>query len=160
LRVGGAGDRALSRIMEYACPAKIIPFGFVMTPLERNGRKLIGVLVQYFPTGCICEDLRRQFERDTGLARQSFYNALKYAKEQSWIVGGGKDPRDQYQLYTLNPNGSWKEPLPSTGEVLEKEALEKDQLEYLVDSKTQQIDELQGDSSAYVSGVTAAMPTE
>ena len=66
------------------------------TPLEKNARKLIGVL-QRFSMGATCEDLRRQFEQDTGLVRQSFYNALKYGKGQGWIVGGGS-PHNQNQL--------------------------------------------------------------
>ena len=64
-----------------------------MTPLEKNARRLVGLLVQTFPTGATCEDLRRQFEKDTSLVRHSFYNALNYAKEQCWIVGGGRDQR-------------------------------------------------------------------
>src|SRR5262249_55611091 len=110
-----------------------------MTPIEKNARRLVGVLAQHFPAGATCEDLRRQFEKDTSLARQSFYNALLYVKTQGWIVGGGKDRRDQYQLYTLNADASWKEPVASIGE-----GLEKDRLEYLVNSQTKQIEKLQG----------------
>src|SRR5262249_4327498 len=112
-----------------------------MPPLEKNARRLVGVMVQHFPTGATCEDLRRQFERDTSLARQSFYNALNYVKGQGWFLGGGKDRRDQYQVYTLNADDvSWKEPVASIGE-----GLEKDQLEHLVGSQTLQIEELQGE---------------
>ncbi len=112
-----------------------------MLPIEKNARRLVGVLVQHFPRGGICEDLRRQFEKDTSLARQSFYNALSYAKNQGWIVGGARDQRDQYQLYNLNPDGSWKEPATeSIGE-----GLEKDRLEYLVDSQTRQLEGLQSE---------------
>ena len=111
-----------------------------MSPLETNARKLIGVMVQYFPVGATCEDLRRQFEKDTSLARQSFYNALNYAKGQGWLVGGGKDRRDQYQLYTLNTDASWKEPVTSIGE-----GLEKDRLEHLANSQAVQIEEMKGE---------------
>jgi hypothetical protein len=97
-------------------------------------------MAQHFPAGVTCEDLRRQFEKDTSLARQSFYNTLLYVKAQGWIVGGGRDRRDQYQLYSLNPDASWKEPVASIGE-----GLEKDQLEYLAHSQTRQIAELQGE---------------
>jgi hypothetical protein len=91
-----------------------------------------------------CEDLRRQFEKDASLRRQSFYNALHHAKGQGWIVGGGS-PHNQNQLYTLNPDGSWKE-LASNGEGIgEAVGLDKDRLEYLVESRTQQIDELQSE---------------
>jgi hypothetical protein len=111
-----------------------------MSPIEKNARCLVGVLAQHFPGGATCEDLRRQFEKDTSLARQSFYNSLSYAKEQHWIVGGGRDRRDQYQLYALNADASWKEPVTSIGE-----GLEKDRLEYLADSQAVQIQELQGE---------------
>ena len=113
-----------------------------MTPIEKNARRLIGVMVNHFPGGATCEDLRRQFEKETGLARQSFYNALHHSKGQGWIVGGGS-PRDQNQLYNLSPNGSWKEePVVSIGEGV-GEVLDKDWLEYLVNSQNQQIGELQ-----------------
>jgi hypothetical protein len=111
------------------------------TPIEKNGRALVEVLVQHFPSGGTSEELRRQFEKDTSLvAPLSFYSALKFGKNQGWIVGGGRD-----QPYTLASDGSWREPIPSIRETLEKEALEKDRLEYLVDSKAQQIEELQGE---------------
>ena len=122
-----------------------------MSPREKNGRILIRIMAQHFPAGVTCEDLRRQFEKDTSLARQSFYNALRYVKTQGWIVGGGRDRRDQYQLYTLNADASWKEPVTSIGE-----GLEKDQLEYLADSQTLQIVELQSEFSGYAIGVQAA----
>jgi hypothetical protein len=111
-----------------------------MLPIEKNARRLVGVLVQHFPTGAITEDLRRQFERDTGLARQSFYNCLKYAKQQGWFIGGRRDRQGrQDPYYNLNPDGCWKEPR-STGEAV---GLDKDQLEYLVDSQLQRIAGLQ-----------------
>jgi hypothetical protein len=107
------------------------------TPLEANARLLIGVLARHFPsTGGTSEDLRRRFEKTTLLARQSFYNALRYAKQQGWIVGGGP-----HRLYTLNPDNRWKE--PSTASIGER--LEKDRLEYLVDSQADQIEDLQGE---------------
>src|SRR5262249_6336644 len=112
---------------------------FAMSPIEKNARCLVGVLARHFPGGATCEDLRRQFEKDTSLAQQSFYNTLSYAKQQHWIVGGGRDRRDQYQLYSLNPDGSWKEPVTSIGE-----GLEKDRLEYLADLQAVQIEDLQG----------------
>jgi len=115
-----------------------------MSPIEKNARRLVGVLVQHFPAGATCEDLRRQFEKDTSLALQSFYNALNYVKGQGWFVGGGKDRWEQRdQLYTLNPDGCWKEPPVSIGEQLEKARLDNDRLEYLANSKMRQIGELQ-----------------
>jgi hypothetical protein len=107
------------------------------TPLEANARLLIGVLARYFPTGATCEDLRRRFEKNTSLARQSFYNALRYAKQQGWFVGGGP-----HQLYTLSTDGSWKEPPVSVGEQLDAAKRNNDRLEYLADSREVQIEEL------------------
>src|SRR6516225_3674145 len=113
-----------------------------MSPIEKNARRLVGVLVQHFPAGATCEDLRKQFEKDTSLNRQSFYNALRYVKEQGWFVGGGKDRWEQRdQLYTLNPDNSWKEPAPkSIGERLGE--MDKTQLESLAGLQTLQIEEL------------------
>jgi len=114
------------------------------TPLEANARLLIGVLAKHFPTGATCEDLRRRFEKNTSLARQSFYNALRYAKKQGWFVGGGA-----HQLYSLNPNNSWKEPPVSVGapvgEQLEAAKRNSDRLEYLVDLQAGRIEGLQGE---------------
>jgi hypothetical protein len=110
-----------------------------MTPIEKNARTLVGVLV-HFPAGATCEDLRKQFEQDTSLNRQSFYNALRYVKERGWFVGGGS----RSQLYTLNSDNSWKEPPPkSVGERLGE--MDKDQLEYLAGSQAVQIEDLQGE---------------
>ena len=104
-----------------------------MTPIEKNARRLIGVLVQHFPAGATCEDLRRQFEKDTSLNRQSFYNALRYTKEQRWIVGGGS-----HRLYHLNSDNSWKPaPTKSIGDLIGE--MDKDQLEYLAGSQAVQI---------------------
>src|SRR6516162_10042773 len=115
-----------------------------MSPIEKNARRLVGVLVQHFPAGATCEDLRRQFEKDTSLARQSFYNALNYVKGQGWFVGGGKDRWEQRdQLYSLNPDGSWKPPPVSIGEQLETAKRNNDRLEYLADSRARQIEGLQ-----------------
>ena len=94
-----------------------------MLQFEKNARRLIRVMVEHFPHGGTSEDLRKQFATDTGLILQSFYNALKYCKTQGWLVGGGRG-----ELYTLSPDGSWKEPTPSIRETLEKEALDKDRL--------------------------------
>jgi hypothetical protein len=102
------------------------------------------VLAKHFPTRATCEDLRRRFEKNTSLARQSFYNALRYAKQQGWFVGGGS-----HQLYTLNPDGCWKEFPKSTGapvgEQLEAAKRNNDRLEYLVDLQAERIEGLQGE---------------
>jgi hypothetical protein len=111
-----------------------------MTPIEKNARWLVGVMVKHFPNGATSEDLRRQFEKDTTLVRQSFYNALRLVKERGWFVREGGD-----RLYHLNGDGSWREPTASIGEQLEKERLEKDRLEYLTNSQDRHIGELQGE---------------
>jgi hypothetical protein len=132
------------------------------TPLEANARLLIGVLAKHFPTGATCEDLRRRFEKNTSLARQSFYNALRYAKEQGWFVGGG-----MHRLYSLNPDGTWKEPPVSVGapvgEQLEAAKRNNDRLEYLMDLQEGRIEGLQGEveylrdwSSGGVNGVAVS----
>src|SRR5262245_36383503 len=61
-----------------------------MPPMEKNGRTLIRIMAQHFPAGVTCEDLRRQFEKDTSLARQSFYNALLYVKARGLDCRRGK----------------------------------------------------------------------
>jgi hypothetical protein len=115
------------------------------TPIERNARKLVDVLARYFPEGVTTEDLRRQYEMDTGLKRQTFYYAFGDAKQRNWIVGGG----DQGKLNILNPNGSWKKPpLTSTGEVLDR-----DRLEHVVSLQTAQIEELQGENQRLLDGI-------
>jgi hypothetical protein len=101
-------------------------------------------MVQHFSVGATCEDLRKRFEKDTSLNRQSFYDALKYVKEQHWFVGGGKDRWEQRgQLYSLNPDGSWKPPPISVGEQLEIAKRNNDRLECLAGSQAQQIEGLQ-----------------
>jgi hypothetical protein len=111
----------------------------MITPLEKNARRLIGVVAEHFPIGGTSEDLRIRFEKETFLARQSFYDALRYAKGQSWLVGGGGKDR----LYVLNPDNSWKEPLPSIGEKQDCVLRDNNRLGYLLDSREEQIEELQ-----------------
>jgi hypothetical protein len=105
---------------------------------ETNARRLVAVLLQHFPIGGTSEDLRKQFEIATGLVNQSFYNALKHAKQQKWLIGGGRG-----QPYCLSPDGSWKEPdIASIGESIGV-SRDKSELEYLVGTQTRQIGELQ-----------------
>ena len=117
------------------------PFRFAISPVvtERNARRLVDIMAQDFAGGATSEELRIRFEEVTGLKRQMFYDTLSYAKYRGWLVGGG-----QSKLYTLNSDGSWKPPPPSTGEPA-GEPLSRDQLEYLADSRAQQIEELQSE---------------
>jgi hypothetical protein len=111
------------------------PFKFVIDPIvtERNARRLIDVLAQ-FPGGATSEELRIRFEEVTTLKRQTFYDTLNYVKYRRWFVGGGGSNKP----YQLNPDCSWKPPPTSVGR-----AVEKDRMQYLVESQTQQIAELQ-----------------
>jgi hypothetical protein len=113
------------------------PFNFPIDPvvLERNARRLIDVLAQ-LRGGATSEELRIKFEEIAGRKRQTFYDALSYVKYRRWIVGGGGNNRP----YELNPDGSWKPPPESVGQ-----AVEKDRMQYLVESQTLQIEGLQGE---------------
>jgi hypothetical protein len=63
---------------------------------------------QYFALhGATTEVLRRKFEEETKLKRQTFCNALVCAKAKQWIVGLGQ----QGVPNILNPNGCWMEAL-------------------------------------------------
>jgi len=110
-----------------------------MSPLEKNGRQLIGVMVRCFPLGGTTEELRREFEKATFLRRQSFYETLRYCKQQGWLTGGGSPTRHGVS-YQLDPAGSWKP--PSAGESAGEPPLSRDQLEFLADSQAQQLAEL------------------
>jgi AraC-like DNA-binding protein len=56
-----------------------------MLPIEKNARRLIAV-AQHFPSGATSDELRGEFEKVTALARPAFYEALRFAKEQRWLV--------------------------------------------------------------------------
>ena len=105
-----------------------------MSPLETNARKLIELVVQRFPLGGKDAELQRQFAKDCGLRRQSFFYALRHAREVGWLV------KDQGLLYQLDPRGSWK---PKSTEPGAEPALNRDQLEYLADARAQKIAELE-----------------
>jgi hypothetical protein len=115
-------------------------FRFAINPVvqEGNARRLVDIMAQSFSSGATSEELRRCYEAVTGLRRQAYYDSLKFAKYRHWIVGGG----GQGELYRLNADGSWKPRQVSAGE-LTGEPLSRDQLEYIADSRAQQIDELQ-----------------
>jgi hypothetical protein len=102
--------------------------------VERNVRQLIDILATY-PEGATTEDLRRQFELETGLGRQSYYNTLAAAKTRQWIVSGDA----QGKLNVLSPDGSWKPPPRTyTGVVLER-----DRLEHVANVRNERIEELE-----------------
>jgi hypothetical protein len=72
---------------------------------EKNARRLVSILA-LFSTGASCEELHSKFGKITSLGNATFYYALKYAKEHSWVIGGGGAGRE----YTLNPSGCWRPP--------------------------------------------------
>ena len=118
------------------------PFRFAISPVvtEANARRLIDIMAVLPSSGITCEDLRREFEAVTGLKRQSFYGTLAYCKYKQWVIGGG-GPRNPHQLYSLNPDASWR-PSVSTGEPT-GEPLSRDQLKHLADSRARQVEALQ-----------------
>jgi hypothetical protein len=133
------------------------PFHFAISPAvtERNARCLIDIMARCFPGGVRSGDLRIRFEEITCLKRQMYYDTIAYARYRRWIVGGGHS-----KLFQLNPDGSWRPTQTAAGQ-----KLEKDRLEYLVDSQTQQIGELNDEvarlrdwvSSGDTNGATVAL---
>jgi len=74
----------------------------------RHARRIVEVMNQYFAVhGATTEVLRRRFEEETKLKKQTFCNALYCAKAKEWIVGLGQ----QGVPNILNPNGCWREAL-------------------------------------------------
>ena len=80
-----------------------------MTPIEKNARRLVGVLAEFFPAGSNCEDLRLKFQHITNRKHATFYAALRHAKANHWIVADGKTSA-RLTTYTLNPDGCWRPP--------------------------------------------------
>jgi hypothetical protein len=103
-----------------------------MSPLEKNSRKLIGVVIGSFPDGGTSEDLRRAFEASTGLRRQQFYYALREAKRLGWLIGSGEG---QGQLYVIDHEAFSKAPA-STGDA---------ELGPLVDTQAERLEESQSE---------------
>jgi hypothetical protein len=75
-----------------------------------SARELVKAMAQHFPYGTTSGKLKEQFGKDTGLKKQTYYNALEVAKAKQWIVGGGGK---KGQRYSLNPNGCWQEVMRS-----------------------------------------------
>jgi hypothetical protein len=106
---------------------------------EETPRRLIEIMAE-LRGGATCESLRREFEAQTGLARQCFYNNFKLARQWGWIIGGGG--RDE--LYELNPAAPWKASASIGAKVGVSEA-EQTRLECLVDIQAGRIEELESD---------------
>ena len=75
-----------------------------------SARELVKVMAQHFPYGTTSGKLKEQYKKDTGLKKQTYYNALEIAKVKQWIMGGGGK---KGQRYCLNPNGCWQEVMRS-----------------------------------------------
>jgi hypothetical protein len=84
-----------------------------MSPLEKNGRRIIGILAKSPGGTATPQELRLGFEKSAHLRKQSFYNALNFIKERQWVLKDGK-------YYFLNPDDSWREPEVSIGTKLER----------------------------------------
>ena len=100
-----------------------------MTPIEKNARRLVGVLAEFFPAGSNCEDLRLKFEKIANRKHATFYSCLRFAKTNRWIVADGG-------IYTLNPDGCWRPPPIGEG-------LERHQFEHVLTLRTERIEKLE-----------------
>jgi hypothetical protein len=93
---------------ENSQPRSTVEAASAVWVYDINARQLVRVMAQHFPYGITSGKLKGQFEKNTGLKKQTYYNALELAKAKQWIVGaGGK----KGQQYCLNPNGCWREAL-------------------------------------------------
>ena len=99
-----------------------------MSPIEKNARRLVGVLAEFFPAGSNCEDLRLKFEKIANRKHATFYSCLHFAKTNRWIVADGR-------IYTLNPDGCWRP--PPIGEELERH-----QFEHVLTLRAERIEKL------------------
>jgi hypothetical protein len=101
--------------------------------IERNARKLVGIIAEFLPTGGTCNDLLLAFQKHTNRERQTFFNCLAYSKTNHWIVADGG-------IYTLNPDGCWRNSL-NPHPIGEK--MERDQLQHVLGMKEERIGELE-----------------
>jgi hypothetical protein len=79
-----------------------------MSPIEKNARRLVGVLAEFFPAGSNCEDLRLKFQQIANRKHSTFYSSLHFARAKRWIIAD--DEEKNYKTYTLNPDGCWRPP--------------------------------------------------
>jgi hypothetical protein len=74
---------------------------------EPHARRIVKIMVEHFLRGAKSGQLRKQFETETGLQKQTFYDGLGYATTmKGWIVASGEG---KAKRYNLNPDGCWKE---------------------------------------------------
>ena len=105
-----------------------------MSPIEKNARRLVGVLAEFFPAGSNCEDLRLKFEKIANRKHATFYACLHFARAKRWIVAD--DDEKNYKTYTLNPDGCWRP--PPIGEELERH-----QFEHVLTLRAERIEKLE-----------------
>jgi hypothetical protein len=74
---------------------------------EPHARRIVKIMVQHFLHGAKSGALKAQFEKETGLQKQTFYDGLAYATTvKQWMVSSGEK---RQKRYNLNANGCWKE---------------------------------------------------
>src|SRR5262249_26399080 len=108
---------------------------FIMSPIEKNARRLVGVLAEFFPAGADCEDLRLKFQKIANRKHATFYSCLRFAKDNRWIVADGK-------TYKLNPDGCWRTPPIREGSGASR-VWEPDQFEHVLEMRAERIDKLE-----------------
>ena len=125
-----------------------------MTPIEKNAKRLVGVLAEFFPAGSDCEDLRLKFEKIANRKHATFYSSLRFTKDNRWIVADGK-------TYILNPDGCWRTP-PIREGIGAPPVWKRHQFEHVLASRTERIEKLEaanrrltGSRKAIVAGETA-----
>src|SRR6516164_11174088 len=105
-----------------------------MSPIEKNARRLVGVLAEFFPVGSNCEDLRLKFQHVTNRKHATFYACLHFARARRWIVAD--DEEKNYKTYTLNPDGCWRPPPIGEG-------IERNQFEHVLTMREERIEKLE-----------------
>jgi hypothetical protein len=105
-----------------------------MSPIEKNARRLVGVLAEFFPAGSNCEDLRLKFQQIANRKHATFYACLHFARAKRWIVTD--DEGKNYKTYTLNADGSWRTPPIGEG-------IERHQFEHVLEMRAERIEQLE-----------------
>jgi hypothetical protein len=105
-----------------------------MSPIEKNARRLVGVLAEFFPAGSNCEDLRLKFQQIANRKHATFYASLHFARAKRWIVAD--DEGANYKTYSLNPDGCWRPP-PIGAEI------ERHQFEQVLEMRAERIEQLE-----------------
>ena len=122
-----------------------------MSPMEKNARRLVGVLAEFFPAGSSCEDLRLKFERIANRKHATFYACLHFARAKRWIVAD--DEEKNYKTYQLNADGCWRPPPIGEG-------IERHQFAHILEMRAERIEKLErlNDSRKAIAAGEAAGP--